>query len=164
MTSDGPGLAKLIRAEARSADAFDRGQRRWQAIAGTAGLHRQGGGWSASSPDTAVVLALWSGAADHTRWLARSHDGIARAQRAGYVGLTVETFDVLAVACDLPAGCLSRGVLRTATCLVRPGHLGHALQVQRDVWFPAMRRAGMRWGSLARTQAGDRVSLLVTSW
>ncbi len=150
-------VVKWIRADAKPGSAFDRAQQRWRRIAGWPDLLGQAGGWSLRRPGTAVVVALWADRAAHDAFLAGGHDDHAERQRPAY---TLRTGEMHTGEMHTGAAPTGTGVLRIAACRLRAGRLAHALDVQRDLWLPAMRDAGMRDGLLARGTS----DLVVMTW
>lgn len=151
MTSRPPSRVTWIRAHVDSAVDFDRAQQLWRGISGFPALVGQSGGWSANE-GTAVVVTLWVGRDAHRAYRTTAHDHVADQQRQTYTSFTAELLDVQArSAVDwMPASIGRGGILRTADCELRPGRFEHALEIQRDLWLPAMHRARMQYGLLAR--------------
>lgn len=166
MPDEAPAL-KWIRARSPRPAAFDTAQRRWRRIAGRPGFGGQQGGWSAHDPTQAVVVALWASRAAHEAFLATEHRDLTDAQQHSYTSIDVDVLDI-ELSTRLPAQVPPpSAVLRTATCRVRPGRLDHVLEVQQQVWLPAMDDAGMQWGLLAtgHDPAGsENVVVIVTAW
>lgn len=153
----GMSIVKWIRARTTSPAAFDAEQQGWRVLTGASGFGGQLGGWSAYTPGRAVVVAFWASRTAHDAFLATAHDDLAEDQRGTYSSVEV---DVLERAVSSGIGETvppSSGVLRTASCRLRPGRLGHVLDVQNAVWLPAMLEAGMLWGLLARPADGAPV-------
>lgn len=168
MTGAPPAIVKWIRAAVEDTAAFDEAQRGWQRVVGWPGLLGQTGGWSRERPDRAVIVALWTDPAAHDAFLAGTHDDIADPQRATYTSIAV---DLLKVEMHTEPGSFvgpsGQPVLRIAACRLREGRLEHALEVQRQLWLPAMRDAGMSRGLLARgvlRPDEHTLTLVVMTW
>lgn len=142
-------VVKWIRAQSPQAAAFDLAQRRWHQIANFPGFGGQQGGWSTQDPQRAVIIALWTSRAAHDAFLDTTHSDIAEAQRTSYTSIDVGLLDVEITTEQPPQLHQADRVLRTATCCLRPGHLSHVLDVQQQIWLPAMKDAGMGSGLLA---------------
>jgi hypothetical protein len=152
-------LIKWIRCAVSGAAEFDQGQRGWQRLAGEPGFLAQFGGWSRHDRNVAHVFGLWSDAGSYDRFMRGRHDDLAGPQAGTYGAIQVRIFTRLF---DMGRPDLTGGaLLRLAHCHVRPGHVDHFEQVQRDVWLPGMTAApGMLGGVFA---AGEPAEYLVLS-
>lgn len=157
-------LAKWITC-AVPADARDRfavAQQRWSVIADQPGLAGQVGGWD-SRTGRAHVLGLWADADSHQAFLRYRHDAIADA--GGYTGIEVAIGEVVLTmpgAAATVGGAMSGGLLRVADCHLAEGAEEHFVDVQREVWAPAMAAAGVLGGVLVQLAASRY--LVATFW
>ncbi|MFE3764634.1 DUF4937 domain-containing protein [Streptomyces sp. NPDC059104] len=149
-------------------ERFSEGQRGWAVIAGQRGLVGQVGGWDPAT-GRAHVLGLWSDAGAYRRFMEERHDRVfaGTGGRGGYSAIETaagETlFDMPGDAAGLPAALGSATLLRVADCRLLPGRAEHFLEVQRDVWAPAMAAAGGMLGGTV-TSLGDHRRLVTTLW
>lgn len=164
---DGRGggvLAKWITCDvpARARDRFATAQQRWSVIVDQPGLIGQVGGWD-SRTGRAHVLGLWTDADSHQTFLRDRHDSVADA--GAYTGIAVTYGEVVLTmpgATAMVAEAMSGGLLRVADCHLAAGAEEHFVDVQREVWAPAMATAGVFGGVLVRTAA--RHYLVATFW
>jgi heme-degrading monooxygenase HmoA len=157
-------LVKWITCAVADRPAFDRGQRRWEALRTVPGFIGQVGGWSVRDPATAHVFAFWASRTDHERFLAGPHDGLAETQAGTYARIRVRLFDQrLAIREPLRLQFAQAGQLRVAHCLVHPQRIEHFTDAQISVWNPGMGSApGMPGGVFA--QAAEAEFLVLSMW
>ncbi|MBI5154232.1 DUF4937 domain-containing protein [Candidatus Poribacteria bacterium] len=165
-----PTLAKWItcRVSAETRQAFSRGQVAWRALADCPGFAGQTGGWNATDPLEARIVALWRGREDYDRFMAERHDPIF--DRSGQRG-TCERIETRLVTSIRPIGPpaaepLQRaGVIYFSECRLRPGRDDHFNEVQRSLWNPGMAAAeGFLGGLTGWLDEAGAVRLVLTFW
>ncbi len=164
-------FVKWIRCEVdtRQRDAFSAAQRAWSAIASSAGLEAQLGGWDASGD--ACILALWRDRAAYERFFAGVHDTITdgNAQRATYVRSSVtlaqELVKMRGDAPTLTDAAAAARVLRVADCRVAPERRAEFVAAQKSIWEPGMAAVdGHEGGLFSGVEGADDRFLVTTLW
>ena len=164
---------KWIRCEVeedRRAD-FHRGQCAWSALAPTAGFVAQVGGWDRRKEGTAGILALWrdeQALADfmveggvHDRIYADS--GQAGSFRASQVAAYAPLFAMPGARGTLQSALKEARLLRIAQCRLEEVDHEVFVEVQREIWLPAMRDTPGMLGGLFAEDGSDGY-LVVTAW
>lgn len=156
-----------VRAEMR--DPFALAQTKWTELAAVPGFIGQLGGWDLNSVNEACVLGLWQNHDSYKLFMERHHDGICanNEQSQTYEAIEVSLLQPLL---DMPgehtimADCLSAAnIIRVADCYVKPERERHFLEIQEEVWIPAMSKApGMLAGSFSKA-IGNSVRYIVTT-
>lgn len=149
-------------------DEFSRAQEGWAVLRGENGFVCQVGGWDEQSPETAGVLAVWTGAEVYGRFMCNHHDAIVRAsgQQDTYRSVRVAAGPSILEMRGGRAGVEvlpTAGVLRVADCVVLPRHEDHFRRVQEHVWMPGMAGVDGMLGGLF-SQVGERRYLTATGW
>ncbi|MBN2909952.1 YdbC family protein [Polycladomyces sp. WAk] len=149
---------------------FSQAQQQWSALRDVPGFVAQFGGWNAADPAEACIVGLWKDRDSYTAFMEKIHDEI-------YVsGRQQETFDRIAVTIMeeiLPVGHLERlclggwmeaELIRVADCRVLPGREDHFLQMQQEVWNPAMEQTDGMLGGVFAGDVSARRFLTITWW
>lgn len=157
--------------------SFSLAQEKWSLMSRAPGLICQFGGWDEKTSDTACILGLWSDRGSYENFMREIHDSITEVinQRGTYDHISVEFFTNQL---DMPGkfknivDSLSEGkYLRIAECLVKSEKLNHFIEVQKNIWIPAMSRSqGMLGGffsSNSQITLNNQINhnfLVVTLW
>ncbi|CAM2146227.1 DUF4937 domain-containing protein [Pararobbsia alpina] len=147
---------------------FDRAQRSWHALATVPGLVSQFGGFAV---DKAHILSLWRDDDSYHAFMSSAHDRVTNQniQHQHYVAINVELFsEELAMpgsSCSSIIEALPKaGLLRIADCHVSPPRREHFVQVQREMWHPAMAAWGMLAGTFAHAKSRPNRYLVASLW
>jgi len=168
-------LVKWIRCAVGEMDrrAFSEAQSKWSVIAGSPGFVGQHGGWDirANSP-TACIVCVWQDIDSYRSFMGMLHDKItdANQQARTYSEIHVDHCDVVFAMPGAHEG-LIEGIasggsfLRVAECTVKADRVESFLQVQRDIWVPAMASTpGMHGGLFLRSHTNPVSFTVLTSW
>lgn len=149
---------------------FSRAQERWSALEKVAGFHVQVGGWNTTRPDEACIVALWNDEASYQRFMRGLHDTIfnesrqSKTYRAITTALFSHAFDMPGTAMSVADALASATHLRVADCLVSETREEEFIEVQANVWRPAMATAGILGGVFGRALGNPRRFLVATGW
>jgi heme-degrading monooxygenase HmoA len=155
-----------IPAESRS--GFDSAQRSWRTIAAVPGLVSQFGGFTANK---AHILSLWRDHDSYRAFMESAHDDVT-SQNAQHRFYTAIKVDLLGEEFGMPGSSCSSIVealpdarlLRIANCDVKPLRDEHFVQMQREIWHPAMRASGMLAGTFAHARSEPNQYLVASLW
>ena len=164
-------LAKWIRCTVATAQkpAFGRMQEHWRRLADVPGFLFQIGGWNLKNEREACILGLWEDETSYAAFMRDIHDGIiaGSGEDSAYETCVTELFDVMfrMEGCreDWAEAFATAERLRVARCIVRPEHKAHFVDVQKTVWEPGMRAAGMTAGLFAEARIAEKLVYLVAS-
>ncbi|MCA9255298.1 MAG: DUF4937 domain-containing protein [Phycisphaerales bacterium] len=156
--------------EAASCGAFHRAQLGWRRIRSAEGFVAQVGGWTQDRRE-ACVLGLWEDKASCDRFMASLHDEIVNETHQDLTYLSCRVMHAASVmrmggeAATLREAIRGAVVLRVADCEVRADRIPHFLDVQRNVWEPAMASAaGQLGGVFSRSATSPSRYLVTTFW
>ena len=152
-------------------DRFSRAQGQWSALKNVDGFLGQLGGWNLNEPSQACIIAFWQDAARYRRFMSDVHDTIVDRSRqddtyaACSVAIAEPVMDIPGSVPTILGALAAGGLLRVADCTLRDGRQAHFLEVQREVWNPAMGQAeGMLAGVFNRIDDGPERYLVVSLW
>lgn len=151
-------------------ESFSRAQQQWSALQDVQGFVAQFGGWNVADPAEACIVGLWKDWVSYTAFMEKIHDEIYES------GGQQETFDRIDVTVMekmlsvgqlerlLSGGWLEAELIRVADCWVLPGREDHFLQMQQEVWNPAMERTDGMLGGVFAGDVSARRFLAITWW
>lgn len=129
-------------------DAFSLAQQHWSALADLEGFRGQIGGWGINDPMEACILGLWDNEDSYQRFMSEAHDSIADSsgQVDMYDSIAITLFEFMF---DIPGTLESMidamdegSLMRIANCKVNTRRKDHFIQMQQEVWNPAMKDTG----------------------
>ncbi|MDN4593666.1 YdbC family protein [Polycladomyces subterraneus] len=151
-------------------EAFSLAQQQWSALRDVPGFVAQFGGWNAVNPAEACIVGLWKDRDSYTAFMEKIHDEIyiSRGQQETFDRIAVTVMEMMLPVGHLE-GLLSGGwmkaeLIRIADCWVLPGREAHFLQMQQEVWNPAMEQTDGMLGGVFAGDMSARRFLTITWW
>lgn len=150
---------------------FSRAQEHWSALESLEGFCGQIGGWGINDPMEACILGLWEHEDSYQKFMSEAHDSIAEAsgQAEMYDSIAITMFEFMF---DIPGrletmtDAIGEGsLLRIANCKVNAKRKDHFIQMQQEVWNPALKDSGgLEAGLFGRGRDKSDRFLTATIW
>lgn len=144
---------------------FSKAQEQWSKLQKIRGFCGQVGGWSNG---IACILGLWESLNIYQHFMQNIHDQIYfdNQQNLYYDSLSVNLFDSILLMKGrykhFSRAIKHSSFLRVANCHIKNDRHNHFIEVQKNIWYPAMQEAGMQAGLFS--QRNDQNFLVTTLW